>query len=262
MPNWGGAASGAASGAALGSFIPGIGTGIGAGVGGLIGLFKGKKKDDPGADDVGTADDPTSKLLTDHAATQRASADAMKSQGMDAMAPVLDYFKKLLGNDPSAIMEATKPERGRVMDQYDAARNSIANFAPRGGGSNAAVAGTYQQEAQSLGDITSTARREASAQAGQLGATMTGLGLTADQLASADLNTVINAALARKGLDVQQRGQNMAALGDLGQGLGSLLGTYLTREGGAWGGKGGGGGTGTVMYGGGESLFSAGVGKL
>lgn len=231
MPNWGGAASGAAAGAGIGSIVPGIGTGIGAGIGGLIGLFKGgkKKPNAAGADTVGTETDPTSQLLKDNAAKQRGTADEMKGAGMDAFAPVLDYFKKLLGNDPAALMEATKPERGRVMDQYDAARNSISNFAPRGGGSNAAVAGSYQQEAQQLGDVTSTAKREASAQAGQLGATITGLGLTADQLASADLNTVINAALARKGIDVQQRGQNMAAIGDLGQGLGTLLGTYLTR---------------------------------
>lgn len=232
MPNWKGGASGAASGAGIGTMImPGLGTGVGAGIGGLLGLFKHKdedptkKKTAPGMPD----DEEIMKLLKEHSTKMGAEAGNLEGQGSEALAPVMDYFKKLLSGDPAMMMEATRPERGRVIDQYDTARKAVTSFAPRGGGQTSAVAGSFLQEAQQLGDVTSTARREAVGQAGQLGATLKGLGLSADDLATKDLNSIISSVLANKQLDLTKRGQNMAMVGELGQGLGSLLGMYLTR---------------------------------
>lgn len=229
MPNWGGAASGAAKGAGIGSFGGPIGTGIGAGIGGLIGLFK-KKKEDPTKAAGMPEDADIMKLLQEHSTKMGAQAGELEGQSAEALTPVLDYFKKILGGDPAAMMEATRPERGRVIDQYDTARRAVSQFAPRGGGATSAVAGSFLQEAQQLGDVTSTARREAIGQAGQLGATLQGLGLSADDMASRDLNSIISTIMSNKQLDLTKRGQNFAAVGELGQGLGSLLGMYLTRD--------------------------------
>ncbi len=238
MPNWGGAAggalSGAGTGAALGSFVPGIGTGIGAGVGaiygGLRGLFSGGDDDEDAAKAASDLDP-----LRDSATALRQKGALLGGQGQQALAPTLAYYQSLIGQDPAALMQATAPERGRVIDQYDSARRAAAEFGPRGGATNAAIANSHFQQAQQLGDITSMAKRDATSQLAALGATMTGLGLSADQLASMDLNAVIQAVLGQDYLDIQKRGQTMAMWGGVGETAGSLAGLYLTREGGAWG---------------------------
>lgn len=243
MPNWKGGASGAASGAATGSMFGPWGTAIGAGVGGIAGLLKSdpKKKAEEEAKKAAAAGMPTDadmmKLLQEHSAKMGGEAGNLSGQGEETLQPVMDYFEKLLSGDPNAMMEATRPERGRVIDQYDTARRAVSTFAPRGGGATSAVAGSFLQEAQQLGDVTSTARKEAIGQASQLGATLKGLGLSAEDLASRDLNSVISAVFANKNLDLTKRGQNMAMYGQLAEGMGSLLGMYLTRgQGGSAGG--------------------------
>ncbi len=60
--------------------------------------------------------------------------------------------------------------------------------------------------------------------AAAIGTSLTGLSLSAKQLASADLNTLINTILARERLDTQKRGQNMALAGDIGETIGTLIG--------------------------------------
>ena len=233
MPNWGGGASGAASGAStgamIGSIVPGLGTGIGAGIGasagGIGGLFKKKKtkgaEGDPEAGDIAS--------LRENAGDQRATASGLKAQGNDAMAPTLDYFKDILGGDPSAVMDATKGPRGRVIDQYDSARQAASRFGARGGGTNAAIADSYFMQANQLSDITSAAKSDAATQLGQLGGTLTGLGLSADQLASADVNSVIQAVLAREQIKQQGHAANMALLGDIGSAAGSIIGGVLNK---------------------------------
>lgn len=240
MPNWGGAASGAASGAALGSFLPGPGTAIGAGVGGLLGLFTGGKKK-TAADGSSVADpadtDPLNdilgKLNESRTAASARSGD-LTGMGDDALRPVLDYFKKIMGGDPNAALEATRPERTRVIDQYDTARKMISEFSPRGGGSNAALSSSRFDEASDLSNITALARRDAVGKSAELGTALTGLGLSAEQIASADLNTIVNAILRNKNIDANadlaKSGQNKALYGDLAQGLGTLLGLFLTRD--------------------------------
>lgn len=224
------AISGATTGASLGSFIPGIGTAIGAGIGGLGGfLFGGGDEDEQPK-----PDDPE-ELLKANAGRLRDKSLDLSAKGSEALGPVLAYFKKLMGDDPSAILEATAPERGRVIDQYDTARKAVSQFAPRGGGASSAVAQSYFSQANQLSDITSSARRDAFNGSAQLGTTLTGLGMSADQLEAADLNTIINALVAK-------RGQNAGALGSGAEALGTILGLILTK------GSGGGGGGG-AMYG-------------
>lgn len=176
--------------------------------------------------------------LRDHAMRLGARGAQLGEQGTTTTQPVLDYYGKLLSGDANALAEATQPERGRVLDQYDTARRAMAQFAPRGGGTTSAVAQSYTQQAQQLADITSTARRSAAELFASLGPQLASLGLTAEQLEAADLNTIINAALNREYLqtssDLQRRGQNLGLAGGIGEAAGSLLGLYLTRKGGAW----------------------------
>lgn len=231
-----GAATGAATGAGIGSIIPGIGTLIGGGIGGLIGLFKGGSDSTPSTP---ATDDLTNAItgLKDASSTVGKQGAQLTGGATDQLAPILNYFKQLTGNNPSAILDATKPDRGRVIDQYDSARRAISNFAPRGGASSDALASSYTSEANQLSDITSTARSTAIGQSASLGTTLEGLGLSAEQLQGADLNTVVNAILGQKGLDLQASGQNKQLAAGLSEGLGMLLGLFLTRDGGLLGKK-------------------------
>jgi len=203
--------------------------------------------DQPTAGKPGDGSIDINQLLKDRSDRLGQEGSDLRQQGQEALSPVLDYFKKLIGGDPAAMMEATAPERGKVIDQYDAARNAVARFAPRGGGQGSAIAGSYVQQAQQLGDITSQARQGAVAGLAQLGPQLQALGLNADQVASMDLNALINAVLTRESLDVQKRGQTMAMWSDVGSGVGDLLGQYLTREGGMLESKPNTGGTGVAM---------------
>lgn len=236
----GGAAKGAADyglkGAAIGSFVPGIGTLVGGGIGSGIGFFKGlfgggddeeeKKKFDPEQTAMSTIEG-----LQAQSKKNSAKGDELGGLSTQALAPVLDYFKNVASGDPGALMAATMPERGRVIDQYDAARKAAVMAAPRGGGTTSALATSYISEANQLSDITATARREGATTLGNMGINLAGLGLSADQLASADLDSIIRAVFAQKGIDAQKRGQNMAMWGDIGEAAGSIIVEILSGGG-------------------------------
>jgi hypothetical protein len=234
MPNWGGGASEAvkygAAGARIGSIVPGVGTVIGGGIGAaggfLKGLFSGGKKKKPKPGEAAAPNSPEAQLQTS-ADESKQLASSLTAQGQESIAPAQNYFKGLLSSNPQEMLAATAPERGRVIDQYDAARQATAEFGPRGGGSTSAQAAARTQQAAQLGDILSTGKREAASASASLGTTLTGLGMTAKQLQSADLNSVLSAILTREGLDVTKRGQTMQAWSGVGQGVGSILGGYL-----------------------------------
>lgn len=224
-----GAGSGASTGAGIGTFFGGpVGTAVGAGLGALGGWLFGRRGDDDDEKDK-TAADAELNTLRNSSTAMRQRGDTLNAMGTEAVNPVLQYFSALLKGDPNALLQATQPERARVIDQYDTARQAISQFSPRGGGTNAALAQSRFGQASTLANITATARSAAAGQAGQIGTALTGLGLNAQQLASADLNTIINAILTREGFATQERGQNLGAVGGIGEGIGSLIGLWLTR---------------------------------
>ena len=216
----GGIASALTGGAALPLLIGGA-----AGFG-LSHLGGGGKKDDQANASI----DPYTALLQQQAGTAQKEGTESSAMGSEALAPAMLYLKSLLGADPSAMLAATQQERGRVIDQYDAARKAVENFGPRGGGTTSTLAQSRFSQAESLADITSSARRNAVASEAELGVNLKQLGLTAQQLASSDLNSVINAVLNRQYLDVQKRGQNAQAATGIGETVGSIIGAILTRD--------------------------------
>lgn len=204
------------------------GVGIGAG-------YVGKKlAGGGGGNGQAQPEDPSVNLLKQSSERTGQQAGALGGMSTEALAPVLNYFKQMLGSDPSALMNATRQERGKVIDQYDTARRAIASFGPAGGGTTSALAESRFAQAESLADITSSATKDAAGNAAQLGTQLAGLGLSAEQLSSMDLGAVIQSIMQRESLNVEKHGQNMQALGGAGEALGSLLGLYLTRKGGAW----------------------------
>jgi hypothetical protein len=233
MPSWGGAASGAAAGAALGSAIPipGLGTLAGAGVGalagGLFGGFGTKSAPKP-TDAAGNPTDPggiAAKALSADAASKSKRADGLGGEGDEAIRLATDFFKRMSGGDPTA----TNPVVGMVVDQYDTARRSAAEFAGRGGGATAASAQSRVDEAGKISDARSTGMTEGAQALAQIGSGEQQLALSADQLASMDLNSVMAHALGTDQLKEQHGATRSGQISQLAQGIGQLLGLYLTR---------------------------------
>lgn len=171
---------------------------------------------------------PLKDLLQGSASDLRQEAGGMKQLGAGNISDASSYLRQLLSGNPQGLLAATAPERGRVIDQYDTARQAIGQFGPRGGGTTSAMAQSRLDESQALSDIFSTSRREAFGQSAALGQGLMGLGLSADQLASADLEKVMDAILTEQGFDVQKRAQNMQLWASLGQSAGYAAGS-------AWG---------------------------
>lgn len=157
--------------------------------------------------------------LTDLAKSMATSGKDLTGMGKDALSPVLSYLAKVVGGDPAALLEATAPERAKVMDQYATAKKSLA-FTPRGGGQASAVANLEANKARDLSTLTSEARRSGVSTAAQLGATLTGQGT---QASSAAASASEQAARLYAGLG-QQDAQEHASLGaSIGKFVGAAL---------------------------------------
>lgn len=131
--------------------------------------------------------------LSSGAADAHAKAGALDAAGTDTMAPALDWIKKLASGDRQSIQAATMPERRRVIDQYDTAKQSIAEFSPRGGGVAGALSGLNANEASDLATTTAQARQVGLKSAEDVGMQLKQLGITADQLSSQQMAQLIQA---------------------------------------------------------------------
>jgi hypothetical protein len=141
-----------------------------------------------------------------------ANAGKLNTSAQNALGPVLKYFTALAGGDPNALLQATAPERGRVIDQYDAARKA-AQLAPRGGGQASSETKANTAEAGQLADITAAARTSG-AQA------LASTGLSLEDQATQQMTAVLQPIL-------QQESQDTASTASLFKGIGSLIGAAL-----------------------------------
>lgn len=175
-------------------------------------LFGGGQDDAKVKSAVGDLEKSTKRLT--------AEGQSLSGQGADVLGPALKYLKDVSGGDRQAVLAATMPERRRVMDQYDAAKKSISEFSPRGGGQASAYATLNASQASDLAEVGATARREGIDRAAGIGLNLKGLGLNAEQGAAANLNAIIQTYLTQ----AQQKGASAASLGE---GLASLIATVL-----------------------------------
>ena len=136
------------------------------------------------------------------------------------MAAALKYFQALASGDPSQALAATQPQRGRVIDQYDAARRSAGQFTPRGGGQASTEQAFRAQEAGQLADTTSAARSEGAKEAASVGGAMTQQGLSAEEQS-------INAMVSTLQPLIQQQQQQGNDIGKILSGIGELAGAFF-----------------------------------
>lgn len=246
MPEWKQGIAASGQGAATGMGFGGPWGAVAGGVaGGIYGTFFQKNPEKEAAKLAAknggvTSTDELIKSLTDQSTKLNARGDQLGGEGDESTKAVTDYFRKLVGGDAAALLDATKVERGRVIDQYDTARDAIAKFGPRGGGSTSASAASRISEANQLSDITAASRTNAADKLAGIGLSEQGLGLSAEQLASGDIGQVLQAMFGQSQLDLTKRGQNAQTSAAIAEGLGTLIGLYLTRKNGGYSGSGGG----------------------
>jgi hypothetical protein len=133
--------------------------------------------------------------------------------GSEALSPAIAYFRQLLSGNPADLLAATAPERGRVLDQYDSARQAIANFSPRGGGVTSALNESRVKEASDLSTLTSNVRPQAAQALGSLGQSTTQTGLSAEEASVQALSQVLGPLLQQEGQDTQQVASTFASIG-------------------------------------------------
>jgi hypothetical protein len=137
---------------------------------------------------------------------------ADKAAGTNALAPVLKYLTALVSGDPSSVMEATAPQRARIIDQYDTARKALAQQ-PRGGGQASAALKLEQGKASDLATTTSAARSEGVKSLAAVGTNLV-------QTGAYEQETGLQAALrAFQGLSQQKDASNA----DFGKAIGMAL---------------------------------------
>lgn len=158
--------------------------------------------------------------LTDSAKTSDSRANDFFGQSQDILGPVNDYLKAILGGDQNALMEATKPERRRVIDQYAAAKKAIAEFTPRGGGQATAMLNLQGKQAGDLAGVTSGAKQNALGLATSLGSQYNA---TAAQQQGMAQNALGQALSGQTQQDATKAGNWQS----LAQGAGMILGMIL-----------------------------------
>jgi hypothetical protein len=135
------------------------------------------------------------------------------------------------------MTEAVAPEAGAITAQYDAARRTAYAHMPRGGYRSTTLAELPFRQAQDVGRLYQTLRPQAAQQVSGIAQILSALGIDVGRLGMAQqglgmesLATVLQGLLTRRGQNVQENAATMGMIGDIGKGLGSLLGGYLAGK--------------------------------
>lgn len=159
------------------------------------------------------APSPTNPMPT-IGSTQQAARD-MTAQGKTladtALSPALAYWSKLLSGNPTDLLGATTPERTRVIDQYDTARANLGTFTPRGGGTSAVTAESFNKEAGDIASLTASKRDEAAKNMAGVGTA----GLSAEEAGNNLLAQTIGPLLNQEGQDTENIMKTVAGFATL-----------------------------------------------
>jgi hypothetical protein len=156
------------------------------------------------------------------------SGEATTSSGVNSLGPVLDLLTKLTKGDQGDVTQATQPEIDQITQQFDQIRNLI-SMAPRGGGKTTALAEAPFQKAGDIQRTEGAMRTDAAGKLGSLGSTLAGIGVSQEGVGAQLEGTAAGAASSNAQINEEQSAAMLGALGQLGQGLGSVIGGYLAN---------------------------------
>lgn len=169
-------------------------------------------------------DSPSTTGITDEIQKQakdlNATGKELTGAGASMLPQILQYLNAITSGDPTALLEATRPERKRVIDQYDTARQTAGRTAQRGGGTASALVKSYDSEAETLGALSASARREGVDKASALTSALLSAGVNAQGAGTAGLTNVLYPILAQSQQDKQGIASTFAGIAEF---LGPLL---------------------------------------
>lgn len=151
-------------------------------------------------------------------------------QGTSLLGKPLDYWQKLLEPPTrTSLLEQQAPVVSSVVGQYSTGRKSLAQ-APRGGGTNAVAANLPFEESGAITDLLekqlsqnlNVLQPEAANAITGIAGVLSSLGLSELGISSQDLQALIGAKLV-------QSGQNTAAAGQAGQGIGAIIASLIAK---------------------------------
>lgn len=148
-------------------------------------------------------------------------------QGLQDFGPSMDYWQKILSGNKAEMESAIAPEKEGILDRYRAARKKIAQTQARGGGTNEAVAQSEFAQAGDIAGLLQKLRPQAAAASAQEASQIAGLGLSESGLGLQQTFAALDAILTQRGQNIQQTAGLEQMLGQLGQGIGSVVGGYL-----------------------------------
>lgn len=187
--------------------------GLGSGIAGMI---KQGVSGSPADSAVKAAQQQSSKV-------SESGGDLLKEGGATG-APGENFFSALLGNREQAL-SAMAPEVSTIVDQYDAAKKTAAEFSPRGGGRATLNSELPFKESGKIAGLISGARGNAATQLMNAGMQKRQLGAG---LTSAGLQGTLGGARLAQGQ--QQFGAEQWS--KLGSGIGNSLSALLAKGGG------------------------------
>lgn len=145
-----------------------------------------------------------------------------------ALDPLLGFYRTILGGDRQAIMQLMAPEVSTIVSQYDTARRTAAEFAPRGGGRTQALSELPFRQAGDINRLFQETRKGALGGLERVGGAYGELGVRELGLSAGAYQSLIEDVLQKYAIDKK-------AKTEMGTGLGKLLAMLIA------GGKRGGG---------------------
>lgn len=145
-------------------------------------------------------------------------APELLNAGRGNMDAVARFLAPLVSGNRQSSLEAAAPEVNSILSQYDTAKKSLSEFAPRGGGTNSKMADLPFQESGAITNLISGER-------GTAASNLAGLGVSEGGLASSLLprDTGAGASLLNYALS------NKAQQGEMWGNIGTSIGTILSK---------------------------------
>ena len=154
-----------------------------------------------------------------------ASQDASAAQGFtNAGAGIINaeqaYLQPLLTGDRTAVTQDLAPQINAVSSQYDAAFKALNKQNPRSGGSISSSENLMASKAGAISDTITSARSQAAQQESSLAGQVLSFASGESSISASTLSSIISSELAKSG-------QDAAAFGSLGGGIGSIIGGLI-----------------------------------
>lgn len=140
---------------------------------------------------------------------------------------VLDYYTSLLGGNRDEVSSAIGPEADQIGTQFDNIRKMVSQGGSRGGGSASTLSTLNQQQTAQITDLINKSRRGAASGLQSAAGQEANTGFNQQTLGQAQQDRALQAELAKLGINLGERGQNMKLAGELGSSLGSSAITAL-----------------------------------